>query len=132
MELIEKMCKYAYKFTLTREEERGIRAIADEIEAEIAERYMELPVDADGVPIRVGDKLEAHLLKDKPRFTAMGILYDGEQWYVKDGESWAMTVNIVRHVKPRTLEDVLAEVENGELSIKDAEAEIRELLGVEK
>lgn len=28
--------------------------IADEIEREIAKRYMELPVDADGVPIRVG------------------------------------------------------------------------------
>ena len=30
----------------------------DEAEAEIAEKYMELPVDADGVPIRPGDELE--------------------------------------------------------------------------
>ena len=36
-----------------------------------------------------------------------------------------------RHVKPRTLENVLAEVENGELSIDGAAAEIRELLGVD-
>ena len=32
--------------------------LADEIEAEIAEKYMELPVDADGVPIHVGDMLK--------------------------------------------------------------------------
>ena len=36
----------------------GFNEIADEIEREIAERYMELPVDADGVPIHVGDVLE--------------------------------------------------------------------------
>lgn len=34
------------------------RAI-DELEAEIAERFMELPVDADGVVIRIGDEMEA-------------------------------------------------------------------------
>lgn len=33
-------------------------AIADEIEAEVVERFMELPVDADGVPIHVGDMME--------------------------------------------------------------------------
>jgi len=33
--------------------------IADAIQAEIAERYMKLPVDADGVPIHVGDVLES-------------------------------------------------------------------------
>lgn len=31
--------------------------IADEIEAEIAEKYMLLPVDAEGVPIHVGDEI---------------------------------------------------------------------------
>lgn len=36
------------------------RKIADEIEAEIADRYMLLPKDADGVPIRVGDEMTCH------------------------------------------------------------------------
>ncbi|MBQ6411165.1 MAG: hypothetical protein IJI16_04365, partial [Atopobiaceae bacterium] len=32
--------------------------IADEIEREIAEKYMELPVDTDGVPIKPGDIMQ--------------------------------------------------------------------------
>jgi hypothetical protein len=30
---------------------------ADEIEKELKERYIELPLDSDGVPIRIGDKM---------------------------------------------------------------------------
>lgn len=33
--------------------------IAERIEQEVSERFMELPLDADGVPIRVGDVVEA-------------------------------------------------------------------------
>jgi len=32
--------------------------VADAIEKELKERYMELPVDADGVPIHVGDEMD--------------------------------------------------------------------------
>ena len=35
-----------------------LRRLANEIEREIAEKYMELPVDADDVPIKPGDELE--------------------------------------------------------------------------
>lgn len=34
--------------------------LIDEIEADIAEHYLALPLDADGVPIHVGDVLECH------------------------------------------------------------------------
>ena len=37
-----------------------IKRHADEIEAEIAEKYMLLPVDADGVPIHVGDEMKSN------------------------------------------------------------------------
>ena len=36
----------------------GFNEIADEIECEIDEKYVKLPTDFDGVPIRPGDELE--------------------------------------------------------------------------
>lgn len=116
--------------------------IADEIEAEIAERYMELPTDADGVPIRVGDKMQYH--GGEP-FTvcavAPGVIHT---WaVVKLGErktTYDYAPAQCTHYKPRTLEDVLrgfgAEFDDYDdvwLNEKVAEYadEIRELLGVE-
>lgn len=37
---------------------RKIDALADAIEQEVAERYVPLPTDADGVPIHLGDVME--------------------------------------------------------------------------
>lgn len=88
-----------------------LRKIADEIEREIAERYMELPVDADGVPIRVGDEMES----DNERFVVCAVaLGRVHRWDVHNiGELDRGTVayppNSLHHYKPRTLEDVLAE-----------------------
>ena len=41
------------------------RELADEIEREIDNRYLELPLDADGVPLRIGD--EVRIIRDMPR-----------------------------------------------------------------
>lgn len=46
-----------YEGELVTHEKRALNAIADEIEREIVEKHMELPVDADGVPIHVGDEV---------------------------------------------------------------------------
>lgn len=78
--------------------------IADEIEAEIAEKYMELPVDADGVPIHPGNRVE---------MDGKG----GEVWLVgttdvmcNDGMSYrAVAVN---HAKPDPLKELLSELAN--------------------
>ena len=114
----------------------ALNRIADEIESEIAEHYMELPVDADGVPIRVGDKLEYRGLT----FDAFSVAED-VVFRECDFKSGRYTVDVydhsdVRHVKPRTLEDVLADfaadVENDRNTIETARKyadEIRELLG---
>lgn len=88
-----------------------LRKIADEIEREIAEHYMELPVDADGVPIHVGDKMQYH--GGEP-FTvcavAPGVIH---VWAaVKLGErctTYHYAPEQCTHYKPRTLEDVLRE-----------------------
>ena len=75
---------------------------ADEIEAEIAERFVELPVDADGVPIHVGDKLRGV-------YETFEVCAVNERYaYWEYGRHWDKASEC-RHVEPRTLEDVLEE-----------------------
>ena len=127
-------------------------SIADEIEAEIAERYMLLPVDADGVPIRVGDAVA-----ERPYRPNLGekhgevacLLFNSDGWSVSDrdpfGQWWHPAT--LMHVNPRTIEDVLADFArdvnvshsdfisaDGEkayllAAINETADEIRELLG---
>lgn len=80
--------------------------IADAIEAEIAERYLALPLDADGVPIRVGDKLIGY----NERFDVEGI-GDGIVIFRAENDELGELFNPAAtvHAKPRTLEDVLRE-----------------------
>ena len=106
--------------------------LADEIEREIESRYLLLPVDSDGVPIKLGDDLE--IVEHSKRIKCKSISVSERGWTVCGPDEWSnlyTTPLECRHVKPRTLENVLAEVENGELSIDGAAAEIRELLGVD-
>lgn len=111
----------------------------DEIEREIAERFMELPVDADGVPIRVGDELYSG------EVIAFGGLAEGGVVFVhrgfEDGNYIleAFASNVTHHVKPRTVEDVLREFAYKvcDLNIADCDVEryadeLRELLGVDR
>lgn len=83
---------------------RACDMLIDEIEAEIESRYMELPCDADGVPIHPGNRVE---LDGK----------GGEVWLVgttdvmcNDGMSYrAVAVN---HAKPDPLKELLSELAN--------------------
>ena len=137
--------------------------IADEIEAEIAERerllkqsksatedyykdmiaeeFMKLPVDADGVPIRVGDWLRYCDFKIQAAALSPERVYWWDEY--TDGH-WVRGVEC-RHVKPRTLEDVLADIANDAATMADGKehrhspesmapyaSEIRELLGVDE
>ena len=77
-------------------------AIADSIEAEIAERFMELPVDADGVPIHLGDLLvrrndDPHVCRAIGRLS-LDVMDEHCNWWRSES---------FRHVKLRTVEDVL-------------------------
>ena len=116
------------------------REIADEIESEIAERFMELPVDADGVPIRIGDTV-CEVDVSVPIEVRSLTFYED---YV-DVNVCGMNPNMLRHVEPRTLEsilcDALADVscmgdgivrtfKPDEPYVAEVAAEIRELLGV--
>lgn len=102
------------------------------IEREIAERYVELPVDADGVPIHVGDKMQYH--GGEPFIVcavAPCVIHTwaevklGERMTTYDYEPLQCT-----HYKPRTVEDVLQCAGVSIAAIEDVAAEIRELLGV--
>jgi len=85
--------------------------LCDEIEREISERYMLLPVDADGVPIHPRDEVDTSMGEKGP----IGHL---EYWYpnhwvavieYKPGQFTRYDPAAISHVKPRTIEDVLRE-----------------------
>lgn len=112
---------------------RACDMLIDEIEREIAEKYMELPVDADGVPIRVGDHMEC----DGEAFTVCAVA-PGQvhRWKVGIiGKSETVSIAYppcqCRHVKPRTIEDVLVDMLETAVGYSDAHTEVS-LVAVEK
>lgn len=127
-----------------RDEADYVLEIADEIEREISERYMLLPVDMDNEPICMGDSVEGELLDDS---TVSGTvcafhLYDDEpdSVYIKISVQGGWTIKELRltscrHVKHRTLEDVLLEFGNEvkrdcySIDIEKYADEIRKLMG---
>ena len=80
--------------------------IADEIEREISERYMLLPVDADGVPIHVGDDIVTDT-QTKVRGMVRGIALTPSGWEI-DIRGFGFMPSEAHHYKPRTIEDILA------------------------
>ena len=99
---------------------------------------MELPVDADGVPIRVGETVYGKYISGNPEYFVKGFEFDQDhgQWNIKVGNASFASQGLLSHVKPRTLEDVLKEfaykvcdlnVEKRDISMYAAE--LRELLG---
>lgn len=103
MESIDKLREYGHDCCARVDD--AIHGYADEIEAEISERYVLLPLDADGVPCKVGDML----------------IHDGSKHEVLAVDTRCVWFDIARrtialepfpadechHVKPRTIEDVL-------------------------
>lgn len=127
MESVDKLRGYGHDCCARIDD--AIHDYCDDIEREIAERYMELPVDAGGVPIRVGDILER--VDGGSSQQACCICPQG----FNDAPIWC--ARDFRHVKPRTIIDVLsdfaAEVEQDNNTIETARKyaeEIRELLEV--
>lgn len=111
------------------------------IEREVSERYIELPVDADGVPIRVGDLIEFGRKGERLEVTHIGWTKHGDPTIAYRRPNGTLDCSCIGsgcwHVKPRTLEDVLREF--GMECADDAyatdwavaiyAAEIRELMG---
>lgn len=99
----------------------------------IDEHYQLLPVDADGVPINVHDWIEVDDKKHRVEAIATNAVY----WWEEDGCHWTQSF-MCRHVKPRTIEDVLHDLVDGIgdvdfdalTAIGDAADEIRVLMEV--
>ena len=88
-----------------------LKGIADCIKDEVDEKYMPLPLDADGVPIHIGDEM---VQNDKRigRVTAVGFHAEPRVWVLPHG-CYVSIVYMARgivHYKPRTVEDVLGDV----------------------
>lgn len=89
-------------------------AACDGIEREIAETHVLLPLDADGVPIHVGDVVEFGETRNKGNVKALNehmaiVMHVDSDYtnYAKYGLLWS--ADACTHVKPRTIEDVLQE-----------------------
>ena len=110
-------------------------AIVGSIQNEIDANYMRLPVDADGMSIHVGDSVN---MEDSDKEFTVHLVGDTcfRGQLLGTGAMETHYSRCCRHVKPRTLEDVLADfaadVENDRNNIETARKyadEIRELLG---
>lgn len=109
---IGKLTTRIHDSALTIQTQAAFERIADEIEQEITERYTLRPLGADGVPIHIGDTLEGAPGSkwDGERFEVGGIELTAYGWEVCDAETCdSIAAGQTRHVKPRTLEDVLRE-----------------------
>lgn len=73
------------------------------LEREIAERYMELPVDADGVPIHLGDELDNINKSERYKVTSIG---DNGYIRIYSDTGWIHSSQC-RHVKPDPVKELL-------------------------
>ena len=81
---------------------------ADELRERMEREYTKLPVDADGVPIKVGDVMEWPTTGETFEVVGIG---DGTLFYVEDGSEcadWTGATTKRHHHEP-TVEDVLRE-----------------------
>ena len=83
-----------------------VRELLDAIEREVDGRFMELPVDADGVPLHLNDEV-CSLVTERTYFVT-GVADGAVQ--IDFYATW-LDADSLRHVKPklRTVEDVLRE-----------------------
>ena len=96
--------------------------IAERIEQEVSERFMELPLDADGVPIRVGDVMEFSAFEIEKPVTRMvdgigqGVFFAwcGERGYQQH------EAKRYRHHHEPTVEDVLQKLLEQAVGYSDA------------
>lgn len=107
------------------ESHEQLTAIADRIDAAM-EDYIELPVDADGVPIRIGDILDPPTdCPDYSPLQVMRLTFDGyeDEWFF-DGEAGGFTgmtgvhMDVAgwthHHIQPDSWERIITDALNAE------------------
>lgn len=100
-------CGQGHGFSSAKAYYEALDGCITEIEREVSERFVELPCDEDGVLIHVGDMVQG--LGDSGPVQHLELWDDA--WVVvfefAPGQFTRYSVDAVRHVKPRTIEDVL-------------------------
>lgn len=81
---------------------------ADEIQAEIDERFMELPVDADGVPWTLETESFVDDTGAKVMFSGLQVDCKG-RWKILSNCVWH-DPSLCRHIKPDPLKELLTEM----------------------
>lgn len=128
MESVDRLMEYVEGYCGCDKGRKELVELIDAIEHEIEERYMPLPVDADGMPIRLGDVMEAVCKYDTLRevtgevitihFDSMddGLISAsvGLCVWAEDGKSFHNAfidpfASVYRHHRDPTVEDVLVE-----------------------
>lgn len=84
--------------------------IADEIEREIAEKYIELPVDADGVPICVGEDVVRTNDRLQPEVVRVIGVSGGSVFFKHDGRIKQNVAHNLHHAKPVTAKSMVLDV----------------------
>lgn len=112
--------------------------LIDEIEREIAECYIPLPVDADGVPWTQDDDVFVDSMGSVYRLHRLAWNPGVKQWHLLDQNNRSFFAKGCRHVKERTIEDVLTDFGEEWLDATDSNGllakyadELRELVGGE-
>ena len=95
-----------------KEDGEELTKIADRIDSELAERYVSLPLDADGVPIHVGDKLKDDAMR-KSDGEVHRLMLENDGWYVGfSSGGWTLTrLHEWHHQKPDTWEQIIDDAE---------------------
>lgn len=91
---------------------KSLLDVADRIDDEVKERYLSLPVDADGVTINFGDVLYSEQAKGNGLFRVYSIeIYEGGGATIGDGGGYFSGVDADSCHRPKnTIENVLMEV----------------------
>ena len=80
----------------------------------IGQTHMRLPVDADGVPWHIGDKVQRKEHKSRPNVVTGIYIYDNGDHALQvretDCTAWAPIAHESRHAKPDTVESLLDEL----------------------
>lgn len=90
-----------------------VKAGLANVEAEIVERFIELPVDADGVPICIGDELCLSELTHG-KVSALMLTPNGWEWEL-EGDGW-YDVGFTYHVEPDPVDERFEMLGNGKLT----------------
>ena len=105
-------CKYhANDFDLTLEQVCDLKREVSRLERERDEKYVALPLDADGVPIRVGDLVEFGYKGERLEVTHIGWTKHGDPTIAYRRPNGTLDSSCIGgecHHHERTIEDVLA------------------------